>query len=506
MIIQGRSLPSGYFEEDCDVCIVGSGTSGAIVAREMALEGKNVVILEEGPYFSPEEKQRFKISDTLRHLFRGYGATFTLGLGDTPPVGLSYGWGVGGSSVLTGGCSFRTPEPVLDGWVSNLGLKELEYKKLEPFFEEVEEYSRISPTPRDLYSGSVLKFEKGTKALGYSLKSMNRNMKGCRGCGRCNFVCPHGAKTSVDLTYIPEALDHGARLYSDCRADTVTVRNSKIHSIEGKILGQDRRSRGKFVVRAKVFVLAMSAVYTPAFLLKNRICKAKGHLGKHLTIHPAGRVYGLFDENLKGYQGAEQPVYLDKFKDQGILINSAFPPINVVAPTLPGIGKENWKYIRQHGGLSLFGAMISDEDAGRVVSIPGREPLILYRLKQKVKALFMQGITALCEIYFAAGAKEVLLPFSFKPVARSMDEIHALSGKKIKWRDTEMIAQHPLGSARMGTSADHAVVDQFYRTFEYPNLFIVDGSIIPTSIGVNPQETIMALALRAGRYLREEIV
>ena len=116
----------------------------------------------------------------------------------------------------------------------------------------------------------------------------------------------------------------------------------------------------------------------------------------------------------------------------------------------------------------------------------------------------MQGIKAICEIYFAAGAKEVLLPFSFKPVARSMDEIHALSEKRIKWRDTEMIAQHPLGSARMGTSADHAVVDQFYRTFEYPNLFIVDGSIIPTSIGVNPQETIMALALRAGRYLREE--
>ena len=109
----------------CDVVVIGSGASGAVVATELAEAGQDVVVLEEGPHVRPEDYGRMRPSETLRHMWRDGGTSFAIGLGDSPVINVMMGRCIGGSSVLTGGVCFRVPDEVLAEWVRVHGLTEM---------------------------------------------------------------------------------------------------------------------------------------------------------------------------------------------------------------------------------------------------------------------------------------------------------------------------------------------------------------------------------------------
>ena len=139
-----------------EVLVIGSGASGAVVAAKLAEAGHDVLVVEEGERVTPEEYGRMRPSESLLSMWREGGSTAVFGVGRSPVINMTMGRCVGGSSVLTGGVCFRTPEYVLDHWEKELGLRELGPAGLEPYFDEVEEAVGVAPVPDSLRSRSTV--------------------------------------------------------------------------------------------------------------------------------------------------------------------------------------------------------------------------------------------------------------------------------------------------------------------------------------------------------------
>lgn len=501
-----------------DVVVVGSGASGAVVAAELAEAGQQVLILEEGPHISPQELGRLRPSQTIRRAWREAGMSFAVPVGETPAINVMMGRCVGGSSVMTGGVCFRTPDEVLHEWASEHGLTGLAPDRMIPYFEEVERRSHVELVPAELRSRSTVLFAQGAERLGYALQPNRRNTKDCDGCSRCNFGCPHQAKWSVDLTYLPRAARAGATLLSDCLVERVLTHGEQAIGVSGRLLDEHNQRRRRFTVRARRVILACGGLHTPRLLLDSGLGEGRPAVGRNLTLHPSFRVMARFDEPVNGWRGALQSAHSHAFSHERITLMSVFVPAGVLAATLPGIGPAHARRAAAVPHLAVFGGMVHDDAGGRVHSrsallglgglLARREPLVTYSLSGRDRRAISRLLRVLGETFFAAGAREVILPvLGGVPGAReggiTADQLRALDLDRIPARRLECASQHPLGSCRMGTTAERSVVDPSGQLWGLRELFIVDGSILPSSLGVNPQISVMAMATRLAWQLRE---
>ncbi len=378
-IVQGRQLEKG-FDVGCDAVVVGSGAGGAVVAATLAEAGLEVIVLEEGAYYRPEEYGAFRPSESLRRLGRESGMIAALGLGQTPIIALMAGRCVGGSSVMTGGVCFRIPSHVHDHWEQELGLDELGERGLEAAYAAVERRCHIGEVPRALRSRSTQRFVDGAGELGIPMYPLNRNTDGCEGNARCNFGCPKGAKMSVDVSYLPGALEHGARVVSDALVERVVFDRDRATGVEGRLLGGEHGAPGhRFRVRAPLVIVACGTIHTPGLLAASGL--GGPDLGRHITLHPAVRVAALFDDRLDGWNGALQSVYSDHFHDDGITLVGVYSTVNVLAGAFPGVGPSLRRRIETMPYMGIFGAMIHDQGGGVVrPGIGTREPMLSYNM------------------------------------------------------------------------------------------------------------------------------
>ncbi|HEY1555193.1 MAG TPA: GMC family oxidoreductase N-terminal domain-containing protein, partial [Kofleriaceae bacterium] len=241
---------------DCDVVIVGSGAGGAPMAAELAEAGFDVIVLEEGSYYTTRD---FTANTTamVRQLYRGGGATMALG---NPPILFQEGRAVGGSTVINGGMSWRTPDDILARWRREAGL-ETSPESLDPYFARVEKRIHVAPMDDAAIGNDNWLLKKGADAKGWKTVGNLRNQVHCVGSNRCAFGCPTGAKQSALVSYLPRALHFGARVYADVRVDRVTFHGKRANGVIG------RSAAGhNVVVRAKLVVSACGAIHTPALL------------------------------------------------------------------------------------------------------------------------------------------------------------------------------------------------------------------------------------------------
>ncbi|MCB9611231.1 MAG: GMC family oxidoreductase [Sandaracinus sp.] len=492
----------GDLRLSCDVVVVGSGAAGSTVATELALSGVKVLVLEEGARVDAAEHGAMRPSESLRHVWRDGGFSVAMGVGDSPAINVTMGRVVGGSSMVTGGVCFRTPDHVLDTWVRAHGLKDYAPKAMSPYFDEVEKHLHVETVTPDRWSRSTHLFDAGLRKKGEQLASLRRNTKGCHGCGRCNFGCPEKAKMSVDLSYLPRAVEKGATVLSHAKVEKIRFRGRRAIGVEGRVLnGRQGRPGGKLVVDAKRVVIAGSAWVTPTILRRSGI--KHDVLGKKLTLHPGFRMIARFDEEVEGWKGAMQSAYTDAFEERGLTLVSLFIPVSVIGATMPGIGPDHVRNARQMKHLAMFGGMIHDEGGGTVMRGPGGDPFVTYRMSKRDRHRIPDIVRTLGETFLEAGAKEVFPPVLGLERGLDPDAFRRFDFEGLPARRFECSSQHPLGSARIGSDRRASVCDPDGRVWDAEELYVVDGSVLPTSLGVNPQESIMAVATKLAWTMRE---
>jgi choline dehydrogenase-like flavoprotein len=481
-IESGRAI-AGERTVAVDACVVGSGAGGAVAARELAEGGMRVAMLEEGEWWDTDDFNA-RPREMVPRLYRDGGQVATVG---TPPIILPLGRGVGGTTMVNSGTCFRTPAAVLERWRRELGLDELTEAELDPFFRRVERELNVTQVPPDLAGRNAEVVRRGVERLGWSGDYIYRNVRGCVGSGVCAFGCPTAAKQHVGITYVPRAWAAGATTYTGARAHAIELRGDRARAVVASTT-----AGGWLRVECEHVVVACGAVHTPLLLRRSGVRAPR--LGRNLAIHPATAVRALFDEEIDMWRGVPQSYYVDEFAEQGIMLEGAAGPPDQIALSLPGHGTPLRELMLRYRSMSQFGVMVADSSRGEVRSLLGR-PLIRYDLNQRDADLFKRGLERVAEIYWAAGAREVVLPVPALPRLRAGDS-GPLREASIRPEDLELMAFHPLGTAAAGRDPRRSVVDAKGRVHGLEGIHVADASALPSSPGVNPQITIMALSTR----------
>ena len=476
---------------EVDAVVIGTGAGGAVAAKELAEAGVAVVMLEEGGYF---ERTDFtgRAFDMQRKLYRSGGATFSIG---NTAIPIPLGMGVGGTTTVNSGTCYRIPARVLASWRDELGVRELTPEHLDPYYRRVEAILGVAPTRKEYLGGCAHVVARGAEKLGYKHLPLQRNAPDCDGKGMCCFGCPTDAKRSTNVSYVPLALKAGAELYSGTRAERVIVEHGRAVGVVAKT-----RSGRTVTVRARAVIVACGTLITPIFLMKNGLAGASGQLGANLSIHPAAGMMAEMDERVASWDGVPQGYAIEEFADEGLMFEGASTPLELTVSLMPQLGPRLIELAEGYDRVASFGLMVSDTSRGRVRLIGGR-PVITYVLNDADLARIKRGIDILARVFFAAGARAVLPPVHGFDELRSEADLARLRTANLAASDLELSAYHPLGTARMGPDPRSSVVDLDHQVHDTPGLYVIDGASVPSSIGVNPQLTIMALATRAADRL-----
>ncbi len=461
-----------------DVCVIGAGAGGAVAAAELAEGGMDVVVIEEGHWHNPDDFTA-RPPQMLARLYRDGGQTTTLG---APPILLPLGSGLGGTTLVNSGTCFRTPARVLDRWASEFGL-DLDERSLSPCFERVEEALSVSEVTPELAGGNAAVARRGAERLGWSHGYLRRNARGCVGSGVCAFGCPTSAKQHTGITYIPRAQSAGARIVTGARVEQVLVEERGNARVATGV--RARMASGAHIeVCAPVVIVAAGTIHTPLLLARSGLGGASGQLGRNLSLHPATAVFARMNERVDMAKGVPQSFYVDEFAGEGIIFEGVAGPPAYAAMSLPLTGARHAEAMADYPRLAQFGVMVSDSSRGSVRTVAGNT-LIRYDLIEADLKRFRKGLAHMHELFEAAGAREVYLPLP-----------DGVSPERARLRDLKLMAFHPLGTARADARTTHGVIDGDLQVHGVHGVYVADGSAVPSSLGVNPQMTIMALATR----------
>ena len=496
--------------EECDVVVVGSGAGGAVAAAILAEAGLDVIVLEAGPYLDrrsyPEEPL-----EALTALYREGGLTVAEGL---PSIPVPVGRAVGGTTVINSGTCFRAPEPKLAEWREAFGIEWA--TDLAPDYAQAEELLSVKPvdTARMGRNGQLLM--EGAEALGVSGGPLSRNAGDCVQCSSCPQGCKLDAKRAMHVTYLPRAVAAGARVRSNVEARRVLFDGRRAAGVACVVSdpvkaasadgGPKRSIRGPrpYEVRAGAVVVAGGAFGTPELLLRSGFRSPSGRLGHSLHIHPACWVGARFDEEVRGWEGVMQSYCVDEWEDRGILLEATFTPLAFGAQWLPGTGPEHQERMLAFDHVASTGVHLSDRSSGRVGVTPNGTLRVTYRLHRDEARELVFGIARAAELLFAAGATEVYPQIGGLPTIRP-GEVTKLEEAPPAPGALRLEAFHPMGTAAMAADPSLGVTGPDGAVHGADGLYIADASLLPTSIGVNPMMTVIAMASRVARGLADRL-
>ena len=490
----------------CDAVVIGSGAGGGVVAGELSAAGKDVIVLEEGGYYNEADFNQLELS-MMRKLYYqgGFAAT------SDAATALIAGGCLGGGTVVNYSTSFRSPDWLREEWANRYGLTAFASDEYTASMDAVYErlgvnlsHNRVSARERVL--------ERGIRQLGWHAAYMPRNVQGCTqdaACGFCGYGCQIGAKQSTLKTYLMDAYRRRARIVVNCTVDRVLVENGRAVGVRATVR-QPEMPAFTLIVRSRAVVAAAGAIGTPALLLRSAVPSKA--VGKSLRLHPSTAVSGIFDEEIRPWEGTLQAVYSDEFVD---LDGNHFGPKIESAPLHPALlalvtpWREPDHYsrlMRSLPNLSITGILLRDSGEGRVTTRDGTAR-VDYRLSRPDLANLRKGIEAGVRILEAAGAKQIFTSqaafVAYRPGQRGgvdafMDDVdrNGYGAGQMAY-----VSFHQMGSCRMGNDPTTSVIGPDHEAHAVKGLFVADASAFPSASGVNPMITIMAMAHRASRFI-----
>ena len=478
---------------ECDVVVVGTGAGGAVVGHSLAERGHAVVFLEEGEHYRRDSFDGRSLSAHRRFFRMGVGVGNVV-------IPVYVGRLVGGSTAVNGATCFRTPPWVLDRWCEDLATGEFTPERMASLFARVERYLQIAPACQPQVGPIAKVIARGCDKLGWSHFAIQRNAVDCEGSGFCDFGCRTDARRSANLTYVPAALSKGAVLFTGARADRVLVENGRAVGVEAVAKG-GRRLR----VRARKVVLAGGALPTPLLLLRQGLCNRSGQVGRNLTLHPSTGVSGVMDEQVDGYLHMPQGYGCDHFLRQGELITAAQPDISWSAMGFTFSGQRLMEALDAFAHMASLAVLVPDsKPSGRVWFESSAGVVMRYSITNEDRLRVHSGVMHALDLLVAAGAKRL---YTTHMPARTLDpkDLEAFRRSPPPISQLGLLAYHPLGTCRMGKDPETSVVGLDHQAHDVRGLFVVDASVVPGPIGVNPQLTIMAMATRAGELIDDAL-
>jgi choline dehydrogenase-like flavoprotein len=493
----------------CDVAVIGSGAGGGVTAELLSRAGLSVVIVEEGPLRSS--------SDFDQHEATAYPALYQESAArktEDKAITILQGRCVGGSTTVNWTSSFRTPPSTLAYWREHFGL-EFDRDALTPYFEQAERRLSIAPWLTAPNENNDL-LRRGATKLGIPTEAIPRNVKGCWNLGSCGMGCPTNAKQSMLVTTIPAALDSGAVLLVETRAQRFEIANGRVQSLvcvpvkpNGAVA-----AGAETTVMARHFVLCGGGINSPALLLRSQAPDPHGCLGRRTFLHPVVLSSAVMPQKVEGWQGAPQSVYSDHFLgtqaiDGPIGFKIEVPPVHPVifAATAIGFGSQQSPLLRAFPNTHVLIALLRDgfhpEAPGGSISVRGDgSPAIDYPLTDFVLEGCRRALLTMAELQFAAGARQVLpIHEAAQPFVSWSEARTAIGALPMKPLLTKVVSAHVMGGCAMTAREADGVVRPDGVHWQLANLSVHDGSVFPTSIGANPQLSIYGLVNRLAQGL-----
>ena len=481
-VVDGAALTRDH-DDVFDYVVIGSGAGGAVAAHTLASAGFAVAIVEEGPWVKTREFGE-DVLGAFNTMMRSSGMQVITGRAYMP---LLQGRCVGGSTVVNSAIAWRTPEDVIDDWGARFGLsKSITMGALEPHFDALEHELNVRAVHDDVLGENNRLFIDQAKAL--SATAMRRYDAGCTGSGRCLTGCPSAAKQGMSVSYVPWALAKGARIFTSCRAERVEIRG-------GRAVGVLARGAREVRLRARrgVFVAA-STIQTPNLLHRSGLRSRA--LGKHFQVHPGLAFGGIMNHRVEmsfgATQGAESIHYrkTDRFKLETISMQP-----ELAAARIPGVGAELLARMASFSDAAVWAAQIRAEAEGTVRPGWGGIDRVRFTMTDNDIRTTRKACGVIARLMFDAGAREIWPGIYGVPaVLQSADDVRLIEEGPLDPRAYSFVATHLFGAARMGPDPRTSVVRPDFATHEAEALYVVDSSIFPTNLGVNPQHSIMAMS------------
>jgi choline dehydrogenase-like flavoprotein len=528
--------------ERADVLVIGAGAAGSIIAKTLAEAGLRVVCLDQGPWVQPDAKPHARSDWEWQRATRWATEVNVRRLANDYPIDTdsehTLMWnGVGGSTtVYTAVWPRFRPSDFRKGVEHGLAPDwPISYEDLAPFYDEVDRMVGVGgldgdpaipprgsfPVPPPSHGALGERAGKAFDRLGWHrwpmpVAILGANYDGrpaCNNCSACQSGCPTGAMYDAGLAMMPRALAAGVRLIPDARVEKIET------GPDGRAIGAvyvDRMTNLRHRQEADLVVLCGNGVGTPRLLLlsasgrhPNGLANSSGLVGRNLMHHSAAMVEGWVDDTLDSHKGVINGTqiceefaetnsargFVNGFTLHAVRLNGAgYQALGSHTAVRPPWGEAHHQWFRQHFSKG-FGVMVLGDDlpqdSNRVTlsetatdssGLPA--PHLHYRLHRNDELLLDYGVQRAVEVCKAAGAFDI-----------KVNDFREADGmyRPPTW--------HHLGTARMGHDPATSVVDSWHRAWDVPNLYIVDGSSMPTGGAVNPTSTISAMALRAARNI-----
>lgn len=465
-----RPLP-----EQAQVIVIGSGPGGAITACLLAEAGRDVLLVESGAYFEPETEARFDAREMQRK-YRNGGVTAALG---ATKIAYAEGQCVGGGSEINAGLYHRAPDELLDQWQHDFGLADASAAEMAEHFEACERDVGVSLMPHGAPPSS-LKLSRGAEALGWQAMEVPRIFR----------YTPAGAplKQSMSRTFLPRAVAAGCKLVTNARAQRIRREGGRwMVDVEHTPPGGEPSRR---TLSCETLFVSAGAIHTPALLLRSGITH---NVGRTLQMHPTVKVAARFGETVNARDLGVPVHQVKEFSPRiGFGCSISKPPHLSLAmldhPEHARTVDSDWQR------MAVYYAMIKG-GSGRVRTLPAfRDPVVSYKLGVEDRRDLADGLKKLCEMLFAAGAQVLYPSVAAFPALRSLDDVSRLPD--VLPDDASLMTVHLFSSCPMGEDEARCATDSFGRVHDQPNLHIADASLLCTSLGVNPQGSVMAFARR----------
>ncbi len=485
-------------ELDCDVVIVGSGAGGGTAAAVLAKEGLDVIVVEAGGYFSEEDFDGAELDGYVK-LYLGGGGVPT----PDQSIGLLAGFCLGGGTTVNYTWCFRPPDHVRTDWTDRFGLDDWAGRDFDESLDAV--WDRIGVNSENsMPSLRDERFREGLAKLGWDSQVMQRNAVGCSEeiCGQCHYGCPLGAKQSTLVTWLQDAYEKGARIVVNAPVEKVVIEGGEAKGVEATTADGHR-----LTVRARAVAAAAGAINTPALLVRSGL--ENPNVGKNLMIHPVLLVWAMFEQEVLPWTGVFGSTFCDEFLDMGegygvkYMHASAHPSdLAVFAPWRSAAEhSELMQSLRYTGG---FGILQRARDAGEVVVGNDGLPAPIWNLSDFDRDVMRKGLDGMSQILEASGARRMYTSHagwvSYDPGNGGREQM-LRAADDAGWGPAQVTlgSFHLMGTAHMGAERSSTVCDPTGEAWDAKNLFVVDGAVLPTALGVNPMITIEAAAHKIAR-------